>query len=206
MTWGTPCRPTSRQGAFGTACGALAHRRAWHASHSSIMSYFLQDTIKSYLLLRVACSTSAAPMFIRRCHPLHDYVTFNLGVQHAGVVCRSKCDTRSRVPHATFSGHVGLRVHWAQTSSHGGRSVTMPFRPIRIPAALRGCHTSLTWHASGWVARPRRRASSASSRRRAPCITISRARWRTAHWSTHSLPLPTLSEVRGSEHAWVPAS
>ena len=35
-----------------------------------------------------------------------------------------------------------------------------------------------------------------ASLRLAPCTTTSRAQWRMALWSTPSLPLPTLSEVR----------
>ena len=86
----------------------------------------------------------------------------------------------------------------------GGRSATMPLRQIRSLAALRGFLTLLVWHASGWVAQAHRQASSASSPRRARCITISRARWRTAPLSTHSSPQPTPSEVYQSMYGCLP--
>ena len=37
MIWGRPYRPILRQGAFGTARGAPAHRHAWHASRGIII-------------------------------------------------------------------------------------------------------------------------------------------------------------------------
>ena len=45
------------------------------------------------------------------------------------------------------------------------------------------------------LARPHRPVSSASSLRRAECTTTLRVRWRTAHLSIPSLPMPTQSEA-----------
>ena len=82
-------------------------------------------------------------------------------------------------------------------------AITTRLRTPRL-AARRGCLTSLAWSASGWAHRPRRLVLSVSSPRRAACTTTSRARWRTAPWSTPSSPPPTASsgwslESRGLE-------
>ena len=86
------------------------------------------------------------------------------------------------------SGNTGANEHYSCATTTS----------LRIPrrGAQRGYRTLRAWLTSGSGARPRRRASSASSLRLAPCTTTSRAQWRMALWSTPSLPLPTLSEVR----------
>ena len=88
-------------------------------------------------------------------------------------------------------------------------------RMVEAARSQRGCgpldrpprgaaHLARMVRVSGWAHQPRRLVLSVSSPRRAACTTTSRARWRTAPWSTPSSPPPTASsgwslESRGLE-------